>query len=510
MSHVKLHFALLTSHCTLHTPHFTLHTSHFTLLTALFTLHTSRFTLHTSHCTLHSSHSTLLTSHCFLHTPHFTLHTPHCTLRVGAKNLQLALRSRHMLQFPMSTFARVFLERYSDELAAEQMETMAVWEEELCKHSAADCEAARPARAAALVGVQVFFAKFAAEIVQLQKQNLRDVVRSNQAYSYAEWMRARIFFVRHHRLLTVKERDLLEDWELVLCDAPVAFLPRLERSFGRAKAFVVEHSDQLKLQNKKASVDIFESKDCNPSLCLSLSTPFVGTTDCCGDMWVTCFKKVLSQFVRDIPAAVGDMKMLLIRRCNKDPHRKQRVPFLVSRIRLERLWIVFAVQLTKAVLWLCVQEVWHPKGILVLSSEKIWSNLQTQKRVRNPSVWKCRRSSRRLGRKSGKNCLPCGFPRACLCSWRRVSRMVPEQPFFRAATGRSLPTRCLARMWHRAVRKDRHEHVQLTMDVDAPLCRQKRHTRKTSVLPSRIQNVALLNCDGSQKHLAVEHNPPQT
>ena len=42
------------------------------------------------------------------------------------------------------------------------------------------------------------------------------------------------------------------------------------------------------------------------------------------------------QFVRDIPAAVGDMKMLLIRRCPKDPHRKQRVPFLVSRLRLER------------------------------------------------------------------------------------------------------------------------------------------------------------------------------
>ena len=42
------------------------------------------------------------------------------------------------------------------------------------------------------------------------------------------------------------------------------------------------------------------------------------------------------QFVRDIPAAVGDMKMLLIRRCNKDPHRKQRVPFLVSRLRLQR------------------------------------------------------------------------------------------------------------------------------------------------------------------------------
>ena len=36
------------------------------------------------------------------------------------------------------------------------------------------------------------------------------------------------------------------------------------------------------------------------------------------------------------PAAVGDMKMLLIRRCPKDPNRKQRVPFLVSRRRLQR------------------------------------------------------------------------------------------------------------------------------------------------------------------------------
>ena len=86
----------------------------------------------------------------------------------------------------MSTFARVFLERYNGELAAEQMEAMAVWEEELCKPSAADREAASTARAAALVGVQDFFAKFAFEIAELQKQTLRDVVMSNQAHSYAE------------------------------------------------------------------------------------------------------------------------------------------------------------------------------------------------------------------------------------------------------------------------------------------------------------------------------------
>ena len=42
------------------------------------------------------------------------------------------------------------------------------------------------------------------------------------------------------------------------------------------------------------------------------------------------------QYVRQIPALVGDMKMLLVRRCPKDPARKQRVPFLASRRRLER------------------------------------------------------------------------------------------------------------------------------------------------------------------------------
>ena len=62
--------------------------------------------------------------------------------KIGARYLQLALRSRHMLQFPMSTFARVFLERYSDELAAEQIEPMAVREEKICEVSAADCDAA--------------------------------------------------------------------------------------------------------------------------------------------------------------------------------------------------------------------------------------------------------------------------------------------------------------------------------------------------------------------------------
>ena len=53
--------------------------------------------------------------------------------------------------------------------------------------------------------------------------------------------------------------------------------------------------------------------------------------------------------------------------------------------------------------------------------------------------------------------------------------MVRERPFFLAAPAKSLPTCCFARMWYRAVRKDRQDHVQRTTDVDAPSCRQKKH-----------------------------------
>ena len=62
---------------------------------------------------------------------------------------------------------------------------------------------------------------------------------SNQANRYVEWMHALIFFRRQHPLLTVEERDLLDDWELVLCEVStleaVAFLPCLQRCFASEK-----------------------------------------------------------------------------------------------------------------------------------------------------------------------------------------------------------------------------------------------------------------------------------
>ena len=83
--------------------------------------------------------------------------------------------------------------------------------------------------------LQEFLAKFAPEIVSLQMQNLRGVVMSNQAHNHAEWMQAQKFFIRHYGFLAVEEKDLLEDWEITLCNMSslesVAFLPRLTRSF---------------------------------------------------------------------------------------------------------------------------------------------------------------------------------------------------------------------------------------------------------------------------------------
>ena len=132
---------------------------------------------------------------CFERVVSFVSEQGEALQEVEARNLQLALRSRHMVQFPMSTFAGVFLERYLESFTPEQKEIIAAWEARFCQIGAEAQQRAR--RTCALAGfarLQDFFAKFADTIVQLQKATLRDVVMSNQAHSHPEWMRARTFF----------------------------------------------------------------------------------------------------------------------------------------------------------------------------------------------------------------------------------------------------------------------------------------------------------------------------
>ncbi len=63
-----------------------------------------------------------------------------------------------MKQFPMSTFTRILLERYADQLVAAQKKALAVWQELLCASRVVDNEAVRLGRSAAFARAQEFFA----------------------------------------------------------------------------------------------------------------------------------------------------------------------------------------------------------------------------------------------------------------------------------------------------------------------------------------------------------------
>ena len=144
---------------------------------------------------------------CFNRVDSFITERAEAIKKLACKNLETALRRKHMSQFPMSTFSRIFLERYKDKLETEHMEALSMFEENLCVMSASERDAVTARRAAALICVQEFFAHFAGEIVELQKQTLRDVVMSNQTNKYPQWMNATNFFRRDYVFLNVEEKD---------------------------------------------------------------------------------------------------------------------------------------------------------------------------------------------------------------------------------------------------------------------------------------------------------------
>ena len=119
--------------------------------------------------------------------------------------------------------------------------------------------------------------------MQLQKPSLQEVVTSNQANKSPEWKQAQNFWVRHFGGLSVEQKELLEDWEFVLCDMStleaVAFLPSLQRCFGRVRQFFTEHREKLKQQHRQALVSILESMDMEShplsSFCVVFFTRYV-------------------------------------------------------------------------------------------------------------------------------------------------------------------------------------------------------------------------------------------
>eukprot|EP00435_Cladocopium_sp_Y103_P046401 s3767_g13.t1 len=215
--------------------------------------------------------------------------------KIGASNVQLALRSRHMLQFPLSTFARVLLEHYRDRFSAEQNEAMPVWEDQLCHVSAAAREEARrlPESLRQLYGNGVDAESWAMPFfhrVHEVDAHMLDMEFQNCSYCKEGWPGVAY-------LVTWKAKP---SRRRIFCRAPDK--DWLEPGRPVCENCLHEAKERAKAQLPKERLTAANHAD-----------P--------GD---------------NIHAAAGDMKMLLIKRCNKDPHRKQQVPFLVSRLRLER------------------------------------------------------------------------------------------------------------------------------------------------------------------------------
>ena len=139
---------------------------------------------------------------CFNRVDSFITERSEAIHKLACQNLETALQRKHMLQFPMSTFCRIFLERYKDKLETEQVEALSMWSEKLCALSTVEREAVTARRAAALISVQEFLCEFATQIVELQKLTLRDVVMSNEAHKNKHWSHAQHFWCRDYVFLT--------------------------------------------------------------------------------------------------------------------------------------------------------------------------------------------------------------------------------------------------------------------------------------------------------------------
>ena len=153
-----------------------------------------------------------------------------------------------MQQFNMSVFCSLLLQRYGSVFTVEQQAAVAVLEARVCVLTPEQQQVAHQRFLDAWERLIAFFAAFSQEIVSLGKSTLRDVVNSNERNVYLPWLHAYNFFLRLVDKLTVEQQELLDDWELVLCNNDmdtVVLLPGVRRCFDRACAYLEDKKDDL-------------------------------------------------------------------------------------------------------------------------------------------------------------------------------------------------------------------------------------------------------------------------
>ena len=97
----------------------------------------------------------------------------------------------------------------------------------------------------------------------LQKSTLQAVVNSTRKNDVWQWSQAHTFFARHLAALTFEQKELLDDWELVLCKVDkdtVVLLPGTRRSFARVAQCVEQQQDALRNLKARTLEKAFSSK----------------------------------------------------------------------------------------------------------------------------------------------------------------------------------------------------------------------------------------------------------
>ena len=106
---------------------------------------------------------------------------------------------------------------------------------------------------------------------------------SNQANTHAAWNDTKNFWTRQVQSVSVEERDLLEDWEFVLCDPvalkeTVALRPRLQRCFKRVDSLLTERGEAVKKKGLGTYSLLCEAGTCYNFRCRRLPGYFLNAT----------------------------------------------------------------------------------------------------------------------------------------------------------------------------------------------------------------------------------------
>ena len=178
--------------------------------------------------------------------------------------LVAALSNKTLSKEPLCVFTCCFLKRYAEQLPVDLKEQLEDWEHEICGVAADELRAKRDQTSADnFESLLQFLSDSAEEILGLEKATLEEVVNSHRRNTSSRWKSAYEFLVRSANNLTVEQRQLLADWELVLCKVDkdtVVLLPGIRRSFGRVAQCVEEQQDALRNLKAKTLEKAFSSK----------------------------------------------------------------------------------------------------------------------------------------------------------------------------------------------------------------------------------------------------------